>query len=279
MIFLYFSLEFYSVLILWNILQLILCSSLQALDVFNTAVVSPVYYVMFTSFTILASTIMFKVIQNQSFSCLCILSFLLVLHYSSNWFSKYSPPDNRLWYESLLTYISLRKSCMRYDTFVCFGDIRFSKVSQKPSEVSRLIQVFVYQLLAYWTSSDFRLYITFQEWDNQNVSQIVSQLCGFVTILCGTFLLHKTKDMGRPPQPPSPVFQSPTSVIQLNDNLRLDDHGKFWGPGIQEDVVAKEDEQPSLPLCYKEEVGSWKVLMGLKQEGSMFWSNNAHPFL
>lgn len=34
---------------------------LQALDTFNTAVVSPVYYVMFTSFTIIASVIMFKV--------------------------------------------------------------------------------------------------------------------------------------------------------------------------------------------------------------------------
>lgn len=34
---------------------------LQALDTFNTAVVSPIYYVMFTTLTILASVIMFKV--------------------------------------------------------------------------------------------------------------------------------------------------------------------------------------------------------------------------
>jgi magnesium transporter len=33
----------------------------QALDTFNTAVVSPIYYTMFTSLTILASAIMFKV--------------------------------------------------------------------------------------------------------------------------------------------------------------------------------------------------------------------------
>ena len=32
----------------------------KALDTFNTAVVSPIYYVFFTSFTIIASTIMFK---------------------------------------------------------------------------------------------------------------------------------------------------------------------------------------------------------------------------
>jgi hypothetical protein len=34
---------------------------LQALDTFNTAIVSPIYYVMFTTLTILASIIMFKV--------------------------------------------------------------------------------------------------------------------------------------------------------------------------------------------------------------------------
>ncbi|KAK6143762.1 hypothetical protein DH2020_024110 [Rehmannia glutinosa] len=65
----------------------------KALDTFNTAVVSPIYYVMFTSFTILASVIMFK------------------------------------------------------------------------------------------------------DWDRQNPTQIVTEMCGFVTILSGTFLLHKTKDM------------------------------------------------------------------------------------
>ncbi|XP_044460760.1 probable magnesium transporter NIPA4 isoform X2 [Mangifera indica] len=66
----------------------------KALDTFNTAVVSPIYYVMFTSLTILASVIMFK------------------------------------------------------------------------------------------------------DWDRQNPTQIVTEMCGFVTILSGTFLLHKTKDMG-----------------------------------------------------------------------------------
>ncbi|CAA7400354.1 unnamed protein product [Spirodela intermedia] len=73
----------------------------KALDTFNTAVVSPIYYVMFTSFTILASVIMFK------------------------------------------------------------------------------------------------------DWDRQNPTQIVTEMCGFVTILSGTFLLHKTKDM---PDGLSPSF-------------------------------------------------------------------------
>jgi len=33
----------------------------QALDTFNATIVSPVYYVMFTTLTIIASAIMFKV--------------------------------------------------------------------------------------------------------------------------------------------------------------------------------------------------------------------------
>ncbi|KAI9115019.1 hypothetical protein K1719_014032 [Acacia pycnantha] len=80
----------------------------KALDTFNTAVVSPVYYVMFTTFTILASMIMFK------------------------------------------------------------------------------------------------------EWDSQNASQIATELCGFFTILGGTFLLHKTKDMGSKPTEPNSPVASPT---------------------------------------------------------------------
>ncbi|KAJ4723215.1 Protein of unknown function (DUF803) [Melia azedarach] len=38
--------------------------------------------------------------------------------------------------------------------------------------------------------------IMFKDWDSQSASQIMTELCGFVTILSGTFLLHKTKDMG-----------------------------------------------------------------------------------
>lgn len=35
--------------------------NMQALDTFNTAVVSPIYYALFTTLTIFASAIMFKV--------------------------------------------------------------------------------------------------------------------------------------------------------------------------------------------------------------------------
>lgn len=89
----------------------------KALDTFNTAVISPVYYVMFTTFTIIASMIMFK------------------------------------------------------------------------------------------------------DWASQSGLKIATQLCGFVTILSGTFLLHKTKDMGNSASGrgasstprDNPVFTSPGS--------------------------------------------------------------------
>ncbi|OAY61335.1 probable magnesium transporter NIPA6 [Manihot esculenta] len=53
----------------------------KALDTFNTAVVSPVYYVMFTSFTILASVIMFKDWDDQSMGSIIseICGFIVVL--------------------------------------------------------------------------------------------------------------------------------------------------------------------------------------------------------
>lgn len=53
----------------------------KALDTFNTAVVSPIYYVMFTTLTILASVIMFKDWDGQSGSSIVseICGFIIVL--------------------------------------------------------------------------------------------------------------------------------------------------------------------------------------------------------
>ncbi|RVX19984.1 putative magnesium transporter NIPA5 [Vitis vinifera] len=53
----------------------------RALDTFNTAVVSPIYYVMFTSLTILASVIMFKDWDGQSGGSIIseICGFIVVL--------------------------------------------------------------------------------------------------------------------------------------------------------------------------------------------------------
>lgn len=42
------------------------CDETQALDLFNTAIVTPVYYVMFTTLTILASAIMFRDYEQQT---------------------------------------------------------------------------------------------------------------------------------------------------------------------------------------------------------------------
>ncbi|KAL7081433.1 hypothetical protein ACP275_14G039600 [Erythranthe tilingii] len=45
--------------------------------------------------------------------------------------------------------------------------------------------------------------IMFKEWDSQSATDIVTEICGFVTIICGTFLLHKTRDMGGSADEPS----------------------------------------------------------------------------
>ncbi|KAB2618939.1 magnesium transporter NIPA3-like [Pyrus ussuriensis x Pyrus communis] len=53
----------------------------MALDTFNTAIVSPIYYAMFTSFTIFASAIMFKDYSGQSVSSIAseLCGFITVL--------------------------------------------------------------------------------------------------------------------------------------------------------------------------------------------------------
>lgn len=56
----------------------------------------------------------------------------------------------------------------------------------------------------------FASMIMFKDWDSQNASQIATEICGFITILSGTFLLHKTKDMGNSSttQPPPNLSNS-----------------------------------------------------------------------
>ncbi|CAE6129387.1 unnamed protein product [Arabidopsis arenosa] len=109
----------------------------KALDTFNTAVVSPIYYVMFTSLTILASVIMFK------------------------------------------------------------------------------------------------------DWDRQNGTQIFTELCGFVTILSGTFLLHTTTDM---------VDSESKGNLSSDDNhllLRIPKHSEDSNGFVQDGIILSLRRQES----------------------------------
>ncbi|KAK6938509.1 Magnesium transporter NIPA [Dillenia turbinata] len=53
--------------------------------------------------------------------------------------------------------------------------------------------------------------IMFKDWDGQNPTQIITEMCGFVIILSGTFLLQKTKDMVED-GPPLPTAHSERSL-------------------------------------------------------------------
>lgn len=52
-----------------------------------------------------------------------------------------------------------------------------------------------YHFIFFPSCQAYSIYLLDQDWDRQNPTQIVTEMCGFVTILSGTFLLHKTKDM------------------------------------------------------------------------------------
>ncbi|KAJ7955380.1 Protein of unknown function (DUF803) [Quillaja saponaria] len=60
--------------------------------------------------------------------------------------------------------------------------------------------------------------IIFKNWDSQNASQIATQLCGFVTILSGTFLLHRTQDMGNNTPTEPPIFSTPSHPSSVPDS-------------------------------------------------------------
>ncbi|XP_042486518.1 probable magnesium transporter NIPA2 [Macadamia integrifolia] len=53
--------------------------------------------------------------------------------------------------------------------------------------------------------------IMFKDQDSQNASQIATELCGFLTILSGTFLLHKTMDIGDAIALKLSIFASPNT--------------------------------------------------------------------
>lgn len=74
-----------------------------------------------------------------------------------------------------------------------------------------------------WTRP-LSLSLSVQNWDSQSAAQIATEICGFITILSGTFLLHKTKDMGKSPATEPPVFQSqdqPHETHSLGSSRRL----------------------------------------------------------
>ncbi|PNT60858.1 hypothetical protein BRADI_5g07100v3 [Brachypodium distachyon] len=56
--------------------------------------------------------------------------------------------------------------------------------------------------------------IMYKDWDSQNATQIASELCGFVTIVAGTFLLHKTRHLGNTQPDPN----------SLRAECELEDH-------------------------------------------------------
>ncbi|KAM3376856.1 putative magnesium transporter NIPA6 [Capsicum galapagoense] len=78
----------------------------KALDTFNAAIVSPVYYVMFTTLTIIASAIMFKDWAGQNASSIAsemcgfitVLSGTIVLHVTREQ-EPANPPGNISWYD------------------------------------------------------------------------------------------------------------------------------------------------------------------------------------
>ncbi|XP_009377662.2 probable magnesium transporter NIPA6 [Pyrus x bretschneideri] len=58
--------------------------------------------------------------------------------------------------------------------------------------------------------------IMFKDWSGQNVSSIASEICGFITVLSGTIILHGTRDQ----EPPAPQPQGTVTWYIRGDSVK-----------------------------------------------------------
>ncbi|KAG5100613.1 hypothetical protein JHK82_045665 [Glycine max] len=72
-----------------------------------------------------------------------------------------------------------------------------------------------------------------KDWDRQSPTQVITEICGFVTILSGTFLLHKTKDMA--------------DGLQTSLSIRLPKHSEEDGFDGGEGIPLRRQESMRLP--------------------------------
>ncbi|KAG2705896.1 hypothetical protein I3760_05G077600 [Carya illinoinensis] len=59
--------------------------------------------------------------------------------------------------------------------------------------------------------------IMFKDWSGQNVSSIASEICGFITVLSGTIILHATKEQEPPTQGTVTWYISGDSIKSFED--------------------------------------------------------------
>eukprot|EP00270_Netrium_digitus_P002970 TRINITY_DN1336_c0_g1_i1.p1 TRINITY_DN1336_c0_g1~~TRINITY_DN1336_c0_g1_i1.p1 ORF type:complete len:356 (+),score=87.86 TRINITY_DN1336_c0_g1_i1:377-1444(+) len=77
--------------------------------------------------------------------------------------------------------------------------------------------------------------IMFKDWDRQTFEQVVSEICGFVTILGGTFLLHATKDHSDSSPSVAGYAGLPGAIpsrVSINGSKRPDDRPNETEPFI-----------------------------------------------
>lgn len=83
--------------------------------------------------------------------------------------------------------------------------------------------------------------IMLKDWDHATSSQITGAITGFITILCGTFLLHRIKDTAK-----TPLLGTPCRSPEVNTGsargsrtteVNTSDSGSFRTPDVNSDIV------------------------------------------
>jgi hypothetical protein len=102
-------------------------------------------------------------------------------------------------------------------------------------------------------------FFLFQDWVSQTATDIATQLCGFVTIVAGTFLLHKTRDMGNPPPPDQICLEEAGECAPRSTN------SSSWNLTYADDI-ASIGSSGGFALS-----GDFVVILSLREEWKLGW--------
>ncbi|KAK1381177.1 putative magnesium transporter [Heracleum sosnowskyi] len=83
--------------------------------------------------------------------------------------------------------------------------------------------------------------IMLKDWDHATSSQIIGAITGFITILCGTFLLHRIKDTEKTPVQGtpcrSPEVNTGSARGSRTTEVNASDSGSFRTPDVNSDIA------------------------------------------
>ncbi|KAJ6761473.1 hypothetical protein OIU74_024176 [Salix koriyanagi] len=91
--------------------------------------------------------------------------------------------------------------------------------------------------------------IMFKDYSGQSASSIVSELCGFVTVLSGTFILHSTRE------PDPPILTDLYTPLSPKVSWYIQSNGEHWKQKDEEGTTSQfYHNSPARPFQVKDTI-------------------------